>query len=497
MREIKREVKQSKHQREFCDLGKTHRITAFFGGLQGGKSIAGADLLYEDLYIHQLALPEQIREALSPEVWILSKSYALADMAWSYFKWRAGEDVVYTPEECRKLHLDRGDSRTHWLKPMGRPDGKPIRLRIRTAHDPEQLRAVGTLLIAWCDEIAFWPEVAWLNLQGRGIVTPTVYIITTTPKGKNWLYRDVYLPGKDGTDKNTAVVTCRSVDNPWADQDYLVKLRAKFGPEYAAQELDALFTAAVGYVYDFDRSMHLAEPPSTSTDDYKARVIGLDPGYGDPYAAYVCLKDWDNNWWIADEMYLVSKAIVNDAVPWLRHQCNKWKIQHIYVDKRRPSDWEALRRMQLPALPNVEVFGENDRRTIMPGVRMIQRLFRENRIRVAPHCEWIQEEFENYAFPDREAKNAGENPVDFKNHGMDSVRYAIVSVDCLPEDRRVRVRGGADMMPRGVGIMPVRGGNRFKMPTVKESLAAQEKKMDHADKVGRRLQKARRLGRGR
>jgi hypothetical protein len=446
-------------------------------------------------------LPEHIRGSLNPEVWILSKSYALADMAWGYFKWRAGEDCIYTSNECRRLGLERGDSRTHWLKPMNRPDKKPIRLRIRTAHDPEQLRSVGTLLIAICDEIAFWPEVAWLNLQGRGIVTPTIYGIPTPPKGKYWLYRDVFLKGshykptpdgasmsmvRKGEDSNIAVATCRSTDNPWADKPYLEKLRAKFGPEYAAQELDAMFTAAVGYVYDFDRSVHMRKHPSEDSKDYKARVIGLDPGYGDPYAACVCLKDWDDKWWIVDEMYLPSKAIVNDAVPWLKVQCARWKIDKIYVDKRRPSDWESLRRVGLPAVPNIDVFGENDRRTIMPMIRMVQRLFREDRIRVAPHCEWMAEEFENYAFPDKEASNTGENPVDFHNHLMDSVRYAICAVDALDCDKRIRVRGGSDMMPRVVGVTRERPGKKFKMPTVKESLTAQEKKFDLLDKIGRR-----------
>ena len=49
------------------------------------------------------------------------------------------------------------------------------------------------------------------------------------------------------------------------------------------------------------------------------------------------------------------------------------------------------------------------------------------RIKVAPHCDWFAEEAENYAFPDREDKNAGENPVDYRNHLMDATRYLIKS----------------------------------------------------------------------
>lgn len=454
------EILRHTYQAQFLRAAATHRTAAFFGGLQSGKSVAGADAARLKLYGEEIEghfyppsrLPPQISGGVSPEFWILSKSYTLADQALGYFRWRASE-CFYSPEETRRLGLQRGDRFTHWLRPSIHGDNKPICLRVRTAHDPEQLRATGVLLGAWGDEIAHWPELAWKNLQGRGIVTPTWYLLTTTPKGKNWLYRDVAIPGGyrcKASDPTIGVVECRSVDNPWADQDYLQKLRLKFGPEYAAQELDALFTANVGYVYDFDRTIHMAKPlPSEKPGDYQHRVIGLDPGYGDPYAAALMLKDWDGHWWQADEMYLPSKAIVDDAYPVLKKWCDRWKVERIWCDKRRPSDWAALRRKGLPAQANLEVFGENDRRTIMPMIRLVQRAFREGKMHIAPHCEWTAEEYENYAFPERDERNQGENPIDYRNHIMDSCLVAGTLVKTRRGDIPIElVRRGDEVLTR-------------------------------------------------
>ncbi len=415
-------------------LSTVVRVAAFFGGLQSGKSVAGADALRELLYgDHALKLPPQAKGQI-PEVWILSKSYVLAQAALNTFRWRAGH-CFFTDDECRKLGLKRGDSNSYWLKPSPTGDGIPIMLRVRTAHDPEALRATPVLLAAWCDEMAHWPEMAWLNLQGRGIVTRTKYIVTTTPKGKNWLYYDVCIPGeaKEGEnlyDESIRAIKCRSVDNPWADKKYLESLRKKFGENYAQQELDGLFISSSGLVYPaFDKQRHLRRPPSQNPEDYPVRIIGVDPGYGDPYACAVLLRDKERKWWIAEEFYL-QNAITSDIVPWFKSQVIKWNIQRVFVDKRRPADVAELQKHGVKAIANYELYAENDRRTILPMVRVVEAIFREDRIGgINPDCEWTIDEFENYSYPDREARNKGENPVDWKNHCMDAIRYGIVSIE--------------------------------------------------------------------
>lgn len=483
----RRKTQRHEFQQEFVEASKSHRTTAFIGGLQSGKSVAGADALRELLYAegdHRLLLPEQAR-GLTPEIWILSKSYTLADQAWAYFCWRA-PGKVYTPAECKAQGLTRGDVRTHWLVP-GR-DCMPVRVRVRTAHDPEQLRATGTLLAAWCDEVAHWPELAWLNLQGRGIVTPTKFLITTTPKGKNWLYRDVYVPWERKSDASIGVVTCRSMDNPWADRAYLEKLRLKFGAEYAAQELDALFTAAIGYVYaDFDRLTHMVKPPSMDPEYYRDRVAGVDPGTSDPYAVGIWCRDWDGAWWLAEEFYRTGGSS-SEFAPQFAKMHERWKTTAWWVDKRRPSDILDLRRAGLPAKPNLDVHAEGGRETIRPMIAVCRELLRAGKLHIAPSCEWHAEEFEGYAYKDTEDrdKNRTEQPVDYLNHAMDAMRYALCSVEELPRQTQ-RVRSGPDMLPRARPRDEKHPpGYKPSLVSAREHLLAVDKRMTERERSWRR-----------
>lgn len=479
------ELQRHKFQVEFVRLVKEKRICAFIGGLQGGKTVAGADALAELLWVEDIALPSQSANSY-PEVWILSRTYALAETAWNCFLDRWG-DMVMAEKERKDYGLYRGDSNVHWLRPGPRKDGKPIRVRVRTTEDPESLRATQNLIIAWGDEAAYWREEAWLNLLGRGIVTPTRFIVTTTPRGKNWLYRSVYLPSMNGRDKTIGSVTCRSIDNPWANKEYLDKLRLKFGPQYAQQELDAQFVENSGLVYNFDRALHQRVPPSMDRDYYELIVFGVDPGYGDPYAVGVWGRTHEGEWWLLEEYYK-ARVTTDQLIPWFKRKAEKWKPRAMYVDKRRPSDFLLLRKNGFPAYVNSEFYSETSKRTVMPMIRLCQQLLLQNKIFINVTCEWTAEEFETYHFKEVDERNSGENPIDFKNHAMDAMRYAICSVENIPQDHAIRYRSGADLSPKAYGKKkPV------KFLTAQEHLMILNKQMDEKEK--RQGRKDRRAGR--
>lgn len=475
------------------------QYVAAFAGLQSAKSFSEADGSYAAAYgPDPIMLPEGIRGKTPMEMWIVSKNYSLAEVMLDTFRMRTPEDIWATEKDMRQWGVTKGDRYTHWLVPRKNSvDPAPIKLRIRTASEPESLRATNKLALVMCDELAHWKQLAWFNLQGRGIVTKTKYIIGTSPKGKNFAYRTIALPGgyklgvkgkHEGQDPQVAVHTWTSYDNPYADKGHLDRLRRIFGPDYADQELMGLFTDAVGYVFNFDRDLHMRELPSDDPAYYEHRVVGVDPGYGDPYAAALWLRDYDENWWMADELYLPRKAIVDDAEPKFREWHSKWGVQTFYVDKRRPTDWELLRRKGMNALPNLEIYGENDRRTIMPMIRVLQGLFRENRIKVAEHCDWFAEEAENYAFPDRDDKNAGENPVDYRNHLMDASRYAICSVEKRyigPMQFKRHPMRPDEMVPFGHLAKSRRPGEAIRLPTVVDSLRAQDTNFDETMRKNR------------
>ena len=467
-------LKEHKFQEQFRTSAFHYRISSFIGGLQAGKTITGADTVHYLLYAKKLTVPEQAG-AFFPEVWFLSKSYTLAEAMWDTFQARHHECII-PAEECRKYGLSlRGN--VHWLRPNV-TNGLPIRIRIRTAADPENLRATPNVIIAWADEVAHWKEAAWLNLLGRGIVTPTKYLLTTTPKGKNWLYQDVYKPGTEGTDKEILVVRCRSVDNPWASGKYLDKLRKTFGIEYANQELDAMFTDQVGYVYPmFDREKHMVDAPSQDPGYYKKVMAAADPGFRDPFSVglWGCTKD--GIWYRLSEFYKTGGSTTR-WMPHFQHLNTTWQPKTWWVDKRRPSDIQDMRDAKLPAMPNLEFHGEDNRRTIPVMIDVVREMMRQGRIFIGKDHDFMAEEFENYHYPDEveeRERNTNDVPVDWKNHTMDEMRYGLCSeeFDSLP----VQYRQGKSQTPA-----PLMAANKEKrIPTLAESLAAQDDKMDMAE----------------
>ena len=138
--------------------------------------------------------------------------------------------------------------------------------------------------------------------------------------------------------------------------------------EYARQELDGLFTDAIGYVYGmFDRSVHMVPPPSLDPEYYPVRVGGIDPGTRDPYAAGIWVRDADRHWYQAWEFHETGGSSSRFGGLFKREQ-EKWRVSKWYCDKRSPSAVIDLRDAGVRAVPNIDIHGENDAHTIAPMV---------------------------------------------------------------------------------------------------------------------------------
>lgn len=467
-------------------LDPEKQYVAAFCGLQSGKTLAmcdaGSILLYgEGEGFQPIMLPDGIRGKTPMEVWLVSKSYALADVLFETFRWRTNPNIWATEREMRAWGLSKGDRYTHWLRP--RPgleeDQCPIKLRVRTASDPDSMRATPTLGLALCDELAYWKERAWDNLQARAIVARTKFVITTTPRGKNFVYRQLAVPGGYGggvaTDESLAVHTWTSKDNPYADKKHIAKMERVFGREYAKQELQALFTDQVGYVYgDFDRTIHMVEPPSQKPEDYDVIVGGIDPGMRDPYACVVYGKHQDK-WYQLWEYYETGRTDIQVA-PHLLIQQDKWGVKTWYCDKRRPSDISNLRTLGVKVQQNIDIHRENDTKTIAPMVAVIKNLLTSGKLFIGREHEATAEEFEKYHYPDEvdeREKNTNDTPVDWQNHLMDAIRYCLCStVEIVGSGPRYR------QGPRGTPQEIKKETTERRIISVAETLAARDEQYE-------------------
>jgi len=469
-----------------CADPRLQYVSAFCG-LQAGKTLGECDGARAALYLsdHPLELPAGMVGNTCAEVWLVSKNYKLAETLFETFRMRNG-DLFLTEKQLKRFGLTRGDKNTHYLVPRAMVEGckssdpMPLKLRVRTQSDPESLRSANTVILIVGDEFAWWKEKSVLNAFGRAIVTRTKFILGTTPHGKNAAYRLIALPGGYGGGQRHplyAVHAWTSADNPHADQDHIARLRKLFGRDYAKQELEGLFTDAIGYVFpSFDRTKHMKEPPSEKAEDYEKIVGGIDPGFTDAYAGTVMGKK-DGVWYQLWELHETQQTS-DDLAPLFLEAQERWGVERWYCDKRRPSDIKDLRRSGVKVFPNIDIYAENDRSTIKPMLACLQGLMERDQLIIGLEHEQTAEECERYHYDVEEGKerNTNDIPVDWMNHHIDAIRYAVCAVEDLTGAFN-RYRKGPNQTPQEVQAPE----KKVLIPTLHESLAAQDERMDRME----------------
>src|SRR6185295_17753802 len=106
-----------------------------------------------------------------------------------------------------------------------------------------------------------------------------------------------------------------------------------------------------------------------------------------------------------------------------------------------------------------------------------QGLMQQDRIRIMRDHDWTADEFEQYHYPDPSddnPKNTNDIPVDWMNHHMDQMRYAICSMEEV-QGALPRYRQGADQKPREIAASRSTGNP---VPTTAEAMRMQDKKFD-------------------
>lgn len=198
-------------------LASMARHRAFVGGVGSGKTLAGCVAL--------LACPAPVSMVVAPTYPML-RDAALATFSQHF------ADLI-----------------ARWAPSSGEMDlidGR--RILWRTGNDPDRLRGPNLGAI-WIDEAAYCDRRVWEVAIGRLRLAPGRSWVTTTPKGKGWLFGAVE-SGKVELHRS------RTRDNTALPPEYVDDLVAQYDGRFAEQELDALFVDWTGGLVtsqNFDR----------------------------------------------------------------------------------------------------------------------------------------------------------------------------------------------------------------------------------------------------
>jgi PBSX family phage terminase large subunit len=279
----------------------------------------------------------------------------------------------------------------------------------RSADNPNRLRGPN-LHWAWIDEAAMCHPNTWEIIIGRLRADGKAGScwITTTPKGRNWLYQR-----RD----DMTIYRASTMDNPHLAPEFIASLQSAYSGQFARQELYGEFTMLEGLVYPmFSPDIHVQERPGA---DMQQWALFCDEGYTNPAVILLVGIDGDGRLHIYDEYYERGKLQAEVV-----HEARNWTLEYncyvAAVDASAAGLIADMRDAGIPAQPH--------KGRVLDGIQAIQNRLQVQpdgrpRMTIAPHCANTINEFESYVW-----KDGKDEPVKEHDHAMDAIRYG---EDCV------------------------------------------------------------------
>lgn len=279
----------------------------------------------------------------------------------------------------------------------------------RSADNPDRLRGPSVHWV-YIDEGAMCSPATWDILIGRlradGKAGPCW--VTSTPKGRNWLYQ---------RRNEMTIFRAKTYENPYLSPEFIASLKRSYAGEFARQEIEGEFVSMEGLVYPmFSRDIHVVD---YNHDRFGRWVMAMDEGYTNPAVILLIGVDADGRLHIAREFYQTGKLqhdVVRVAADWAA----EYRAEVVAVDAAAAGLIADLRDMGLPAVPR--------KGRVLDGISAVQSYLQiqgdgRPRLTIAPGCLNTINEFESYVWRDGK-----DEPIKQNDHAMDALRYYVSEV---------------------------------------------------------------------
>lgn len=291
----------------------------------------------------------------------------------------------------------------------------------RSTDNVEHLRGPS---ISWWygDEAALYLPLVWQIMIGRlrQYGAHGWAWITTTPKGRNWIWQKFVQAARKGYKLYKAATQ----HNPFLDAEFVAGLVEEYVGDFAAQELAGEFVAFEGLIYpEFERSLHVS---TVRPKDFVDVVAGVDWGFTNPGVITVFGIDSDQRMWGLHEEYRRQRRIEEWANMALELR-NTYGIRRFFCDPSEPDFIKAFVEKGCRA--------EAANNEVNAGIqkvknRLVRRPDGKPRITFAPGYAWTFSEFDQYQWkPAAKSDSFRDEPMKANDHALDALRYAVMGVD--------------------------------------------------------------------
>lgn len=166
-------------------------------------------------------------------------------------------------------------------------------IHFQTLEDPDQGRGQG-LDWLWIDEICELTKAHWEVIR-PSLAGDTTAFFTTTPRGFDFVYNELYVPAENGVPGYWAChAPTASSANPDISSEFLAREKAQMSDEMYRQEYEADFVVFQGAVYGgsiepqvlrTDEAIRLVIPEWPAIRQDRQVLVGIDTGADHPFGA--------------------------------------------------------------------------------------------------------------------------------------------------------------------------------------------------------------------
>lgn len=164
-------------------------------------------------------------------------------------------------------------------------------IHFQTLEDPDQGRGQG-LDALWIDEVCELSRKHWEVIR-PSLAGDTAAFFTTTPRGFDWVYEELYNKAEQGEPGYWGVIAkSANSANPRLSEEFLAREKATMSDTMFRQEYEADFVNFTGSVYGnlitnqilhTDDEVRKVIPEWPKIDSWRQVIVGIDTGADHPF----------------------------------------------------------------------------------------------------------------------------------------------------------------------------------------------------------------------
>lgn len=298
---------------------------------------------------------------------------------------------------------------------------------------------------ATLDRVHFDEEPPWAvynECRLRVMAREGDLIFTMTPvQGLSWTF-DVLWKSRgtevredvfQGTDIETVIVDMS--DNPALTTREIELALSGMSREERTARKEGKFVALHGLIYaDFSRERHVVlERPLPENVNV---VVGIDPGIRNAAAVVWMYLTAEDTMVTFEEGYYrdMTAKQVCEAIHKVNDRFDVHPLYYVIDPAARNKEHQTGRSTQMEYADNgiVTIAGQN---SVAAGINRVRERFQSDRLFIQSNCVQLVDEVQKYRWkqPPRTGEDGRDAPVKKDDHGLDALRYAVMSRPYLPE----------------------------------------------------------------